>query len=206
MLRFLAIALAVVAVVLVVTQIVLPPLIAGKVEDRLTKHGGHASVDLDAVPALRLLAHDGDRFALDGERLEFPLNQRTKVFDRLDGFDAVRVRLRDVTAGPFTVSRFALTRGEHDGSYALVAQGTSTIARVSGYLTSGLPPLVAALLAGTARGVTGPAANRRIPFALDAEMRSDGGDPVLVRGNGSVAGIPTGPLASLLAQAVVSRL
>jgi hypothetical protein len=37
-------------------------------------------------------------------------------------------------------------------------------------------------------------------------MRSDGGDPVLVRGNGSVAGIPTGPLASLLAQAVVSRL
>ena len=206
MLRYLGVALAVIAVILVATQILLPPLLAGKVEDRLTRHGGSASVDLDAVPALRLLAHDGDRFALDGERLGFPLDQRTKVFDHLDGFDSVRVRLRDVTAGPFTVNRFALTRGEHDDTYLLRARGDSTIARVSGYLTSGLPPFVAALLAGTARGVTGPAANRRIPFAVDAVMRSDGGDPVLVRGSGSVAGIPTGPLASLLAQAIVSRL
>jgi hypothetical protein len=206
MLRYLAVAVAVIVAILAVTQIVLPPLLAGKVEDRLTKRGGSASVDLDAVPALRLVAHDGDRFSLDGEGLRFPLDQRTKVFDRLDGFDSVRVRLRDVTAGPFTVRQFALTRGDGDGTYTLLANGESTVARVSGYLTSGLPPFVASLLSGAARGVTGPAADRRIPFALDAELRSDGGDPALVRGNGNVAGIPAGPLASLLAQAIVSRL
>jgi hypothetical protein len=195
-----------VIVVLVVAQIVLPPLLAGKVEDRLTKRGGSASVDLDAVPALRLLAHEGDRFSLNGERLDFPLDQRSGVFDKLDGFDSVRVRLHDVSAGPFTVARFALTRDDGASTYKITANGSSTISRVSSYLTSGLPPLLGSLLAGATRGVTGPAADRRVPFTLDAELKSQSGEPELVRGTGSVAGIPTGPFASLLAQAIVSRL
>lgn len=204
--RYVAIAAAVVIAVLLVTQLVLPPLLAGVVEDRLTKHGGTASVDLDAVPALRLLAHDGDRFTLDGHGLRFPLEQKAGVFDNLDGFDSVRVRLEDIVAGPFTVKRFTLARPESADTYALTATGDSTIARVSSYLTQGLPPLVAALLAGTTRGVTGPAANRRVPFTVAAELKSDSGDPELVRGAGSVAGIPTGPLVSLLAQTILSRL
>jgi hypothetical protein len=203
---YLLIAGAVVVLVLVVTQLVLPPIIAGKVEDRLTARGGTADVDLDALPALRLLAHDGDRFALQGRALDFPLDQESGVFDRLDGFDSVHVRLTDVIAGPFSVSRFALTRADGDSVYTLTARGQSTVSRVSSYLTSGLPPLLSSLLAGVARGVTGPAANRPIPFGLDAELKSNDGNPELVRGTGSVAGIPTGPLASLLAQTIVSRL
>ena len=65
--RYALIAAAGLVVALVATQLVLPPLLASKVEDRLTAHGGRADVDLDAVPALRLLAHDGDRFELHGE-------------------------------------------------------------------------------------------------------------------------------------------
>jgi hypothetical protein len=204
--RYALIAAAVLVLVLLVTQLALPPFLAGKVEDRLTKGGGTANVDLDAVPALRLLAHDGDRFELDGSGLDLPLDQERSVFDRLDGFDSVDVRLTDVTAGPFTVRRFELTRGDGDDTYKMASRGESSVARVSSYLTSGLPPLLSSLLAGATRGVTGRAADRPIPFTLAAELQSEDGEPQLVSGTGSVAGIPTGPLAALLAQAVVSRL
>lgn len=204
--RYVLIAAGLLVVVLVVTQIVLPPILASRVEDRLTKGGGVAHVDLDSVPALRLLLHDGDRFSLTGSGLDFPLNRGEAVFDKLDGFDSVSVRLVDVTAGPFTVKRFDLTRRDGDKSYRVVSTGSSTISRVSSYLTSGLPPLLSSLLAGATRGVTGPAADRRIPFALDAELRSEGGQPRFVRGTGSVAGIPTGPLAALLAETVLARI
>ena len=205
LLRYLLIAAGVIVVALVVTQLVLPPILEGQVEDRLTKGGGSANVDLDALPALRLLAHDGDRFTLDGHGLDFPLDQRQAVFDRLDGFDSVDVKLVDITAGPFTVGRFDLSRSGGE-AYRLVSTGSSSVARVSSYLASGLPPLLSSLLAGATRGVTGPAAERRIPFTLDAELESDDGQPRLVRGTGSVAGIPTGPLAALLAQTILSRL
>jgi hypothetical protein len=204
--RYLLIAGAVLVLILVVTQLVLPPFLAGKVEDRLTARGGSANVDLDAVPALRLLANDGDRLAIDGRGLEFPLDQEQSVFDRLDGFDSVQVRLADVKAGPFTVRRFDLLRDAGEDDYRVRSTGAASVAQVSRYLTSGLPPLLSSLLAGVTRGVTGPAANRPIPFTLDADLTSDGGEPRLVSGSGSVAGIPTGPFAALLVQSIVSRL
>ncbi len=203
---YLLTAAAVIIVVLVVAQLVLPPFLAGKVEDRLTERGGTADVALEAVPAFRLLAHEGDRFELSGHGLEFPLDQEQNVFDKLDGFDSVQVRLTDVKAGPFTVARFDLSRGDGQQDYRIVSSGRSTVAQVSSYLTSGLPPLLSSFLNGTARGVTGPAADRPIPFTLDAELVSDGGEPRLVGGTGKVAGIPAGPFAALLAQAVVARL
>jgi hypothetical protein len=190
---------------LVVTQFALPPFLAGKVEDRLTARGGSASVDLDAVPALRLLAHDGNRFELEGDGLRFPLDQEEAVFDKLDGFDSVRMQLVNVIAGPFTVQRFDFERQEGKENYRLTSAGETTVARVSDYLSAGLPPLLASLLGGATR-VTGPAANRTIPFTVEAELASDGGEPRLVTGSGSVAGIPTGPFAALLAQAVLARI
>jgi hypothetical protein len=204
--RYALIAAAFALAVLVVTQIVLPPILEGRVEGRLTRGGGSANVSLEAVPALRLLAHDGDRFTLDGHGLSFPLDQKGNAFEDLDGFDAVSVRLVDVTAGPFRVQRFTLTRAEGDKRYRLATTGRTSVSRLSSYLTSGLPPLVSALLAGATRGATGPAADRPIPFTVVAELESDGGQPQLVQGTGSVAGIPTGPLAAILIQAVLSRV
>jgi len=203
---YLLIAAGVVIVGLAAAQLVLPSFLAGKVEDRLTARGGSANVDLEAVPAVRLLANEGDRFKLAGRGLQFPLGQKQSVFDKLDGFDSVQVRLSNVKAGPFTVRRFDLSRGDGQQDYKLTSTGVSTVAQVSSYLTSGLPPLLSSLLNGVARGATGPAANRPIPFTLDAELASDGGEPRLVSGSGSVAGIPTGPFAALLAQSILSRL
>jgi hypothetical protein len=204
--RYLLIAAATIVVVIVVTQFALPPLLAGKVEDRLTARGGSANVDLEALPSLRLLFHEGDRFKLGGHGLEFPLDRKQGVFDNLDGFDSVHVRLTDSTAGPFTVRTFDLSRPDGQEDYRLTSTGVATVARVSSYLTSGLPPLLSSLLNGVTRGASGPAANRPIPFTLDAELASDSGEPRLVSGTGSIAGIPTGPFAALLAQAVLSRL
>jgi hypothetical protein len=206
MLLYLLLAALAVLIILGITQLVLPPFLAGKVEDRLEARGGTAHVDLDAVPAVRLLAHDGDRFELDGRGLEFPLDQDQSVFDKLDGFDEVNVRLADVKAGPFTVRKFALTRDDGQSDYVITSAGTSSVAQVSTYLSSGLPPLFSSLLAGLSRGVTGKAADQPIPFTLDARFASDGGEPRFVSGTGSVAGIPAGPFAALLVQSVVSRL
>jgi hypothetical protein len=204
--RYVLIAAALVVVVLIVTQLALPPLLAGKVEDRLTARGGTANVDLDALPALRLLAHDGDRLKIDGRGLHFPLDQKESVFDKLDGFDTVRVKLADSTAGPFTVRTFDLSKHDGDADYTITSTGVSSVARVSSYLSSGLPPFLSSLLNGVTGGVTGRAANAPVPFTLDAELASDGGEPRFVRGTGSVAGIPAGPFAALLAQSVLSRL
>jgi hypothetical protein len=204
--RYILIAAGVVVLVLVVAQLALPSFLAGKVEDRQTARGGSANVDLEALPALRLLANEGDRFELAGHGLRFPLDQKQGVFDKLDGFDSVEVRLTDVKAGPFTVSRFELSRGGGERDYSLSSSGQSTVAQISSYLTSGLPPLLSSFLNGTARGVTGPAADRPIPFSVNAELASDGGQARLVRGSGRVAGIPAGPFAALLAQTVVARL
>ena len=202
---YLLIAAAVIVLVLVATQFVLPPYLAGKVENRLTDRGGRANVDLDAVPALRLLAHDGDRFQLDGRGLDFPLDQEQAVFDKLDGFDEVEMQIEDFTAGPFSVQRFDLSRDGSDENYRMTSAGRTSFAEVSDYLTAGLPPLVSALLGGATR-VTGPAATRRLPFTVSAELASDGGEPRLVTGSGTVSGIPTGPFAALLAQAVLARI
>ena len=116
------------------------------------------------------------------------------------------MRLSDVKAGPFTVSRFTLSRSGGDHDYRMISAGRSSVSEVSSYLTSGLPPLISSILNGTARGVTGPAADRPIPFSVVAELASDGGDPRLVAANGRVAGISAGPFAALLAQSVLSRL
>ena len=191
---------------LVVTQLVLPPFLAGKVEDRLTARGGTASVDLDAVPALRLLAHDGDRFDLEGRGLEFPLDQEQSVFDKLDGFDSVRVQPRRREGRAFTVRSFALSRG--DGETRLPVHLLGRLVCRAGIELPVRPASAAALVAPQRRDARrhGRAANRPVPFTLDAELASDGGEPRFVRGSGSVAGIPAGPLAALLAQSVLSRL
>jgi hypothetical protein len=88
----------------------------------------------------------------------------------------------------------------------MISAGRSSVAEVSSYLTSGLPPLVSSILNGTARGVAGPAGDRPIPFQVVADLASDDGTPRLVAADGRVAGIPAGPFAALLAQSVLSRL
>jgi hypothetical protein len=195
------------ALVLVVTQIALPPYLEHRVADRLEAHGGEAKVDLDAVPALRLLAQDGHSLDVRGHGLGIDLEEldpNAKLFDRLDGFDRARIDLTDVTAGPFSVASFTLSRPESASQYGLAMRGSTSARRLSDYAASRLSGLLGALLSGTSETLGLGA--RPIPFDVAARLESDGGRARVVSSRGRIAGLDAGPFTQLLVNAVASRL
>jgi hypothetical protein len=194
--------IAAVVVVLVGSQLLIPPIAERQTEDRLTAGGGDASVSLSGFPALRLLFDDGSRFEARGSGLDLDLNQRVGVLDRLDGFSEVDVLIDDLVAGPLEVSSFQLSR-EGSDPYHLVSSGSASPAALVdlGADVLGLPG--GDLFGGLAGRALGDGA---VPIELDMELvpSHDGID--VTSGGSTVAGIPTGPIGELITSAIVSRL
>jgi hypothetical protein len=203
MLRFFLIALAAVAVLLLASQFALPPLAANRIEDRLTEGGGNANVSLSALPAVRLLFGDGKRIEVQGSGLDLDLEGRINVFDKLDGFDEVDLRLDDFRAGPFQMRAFELVRDGSEATYRFISRGRTTAAAVTAYGATRLGLLGGSLLGAITAQLTG---NRPIPIDLDMELRSADGRVVVVSGGGTIAGLPAGPLAQLITSAIVVEL
>jgi hypothetical protein len=189
-------------VVLVGSQLLIPPIAERQTEDRLTAGGGDASVSLSGFPALRLLFDDGSRFEARGSGLDLDLNQRVDVLDRLDGFSEVDVLIDDLVAGPLEVSSFQLTR-EGSDPYHLVSSGRASPAALVdlGADALGLPG--GDLFGGLAGRALGDAP---VPIELDMELVSSDDGIDVTSGGSSVAGIPTGPIGELITSAIVSRL
>jgi len=187
-----------------VSQLLIPPLAEHRIEDRLTDGGGAAEVSLEAFPAARLLFGDGKQLSVSGSGLDLALQQQANVFDSLDGFDQVDVRLTEFRAGPFAVANFDLTRPAPSAPYHLVSSSRTTPGGLAEYGASrlGLPggPLLR-FLAGQALG-----GKRPIPIDVDMQLRSDSGRIAVVSGGGTIAGFPTGPLAELITSTIVVRL
>lgn len=198
--------LAALAAALVASQLALPPYLEGRIADRLTERGGSADVSLSALPGLRLLAGDGDRIEVAGSGLRVELaGERPALFEKLDGFGAVDVRLADVRAGPFDTRSFRLARPGGSRAYRLTVSATTSLRELSAYAGSRLAgPLGGA--AGRLAGEALPLARRPLPLELDVEIESRDGRPRIVSGAGSVAGLPAGPLAEAIAGAIVARL
>lgn len=203
--RWALISIAVLALALVASQLLIPELGERGVEDRLTEGGGFAEVSISAVPALRLLFSDGDRLEVSASDLELEVEERTDVLGRLDGFDAVEVSLNDSHIGPFELESFILTRDGGD-PYRLVSSGRTSAQALAqyGFDSLGLPGggLADALL----DRVLGDDSEAQVPVELDMEMTSDGGRLRVTSGGGTIAGIDTGPLAELVTTAIVVRL
>jgi hypothetical protein len=202
--RWPLVAALVLLVLLGTSQVLIPPLVENRIESRLTEGGGTANVSVSAFPAARLLFGDGKRISVTGTGLRLPLpHPGGGVLDKLDGFDRVDVSFTDLQAGPFAVSGFSLTRAASSDSYHLVASARTTPGDLTEYGASrlGLPgePLLR-FFAGQTLG------NRPIPVQADMDLISDGGRVVVVSGEGTVAGYPTGPLAELITSAIVVRL
>jgi hypothetical protein len=195
-------AIATAVVVLVGSQLLIPPIAERQTEDRLTAGGGDASVSLSGFPALRLLFDDGSRFEARGSGLDLDLNQRVDVLDRLDGFSEVDVLIDDLVAGPLEVSSFQLTR-EGSDPYHLVSSGSASPAALVdlGADALGLPG--GDLFGGLAGRALGDAP---VPIELDMELVSSDDGIDVTSGGSSVAGIPTGPIGELITSAIVSRL
>jgi hypothetical protein len=200
----LAVVLGALAVILGVSQIVIPEVVEDDIAERLTEGGGSAEASVEALPAARLLFGEGDRIEVRGSELDLELTQDTEVFSRLDGFDEVDVALDEFRAGPFEVAGFALTR-DGPGPYSLRASASTSGSDLLEYSASELG-IDGAPLLGFFAGEAAAEADRRIPIDLDMELESEGGRVIVVSGGGTVAGFPTGPLAEVITSAIVVRL
>jgi hypothetical protein len=193
--------------VLVASQLFLPDYLERRIEHRLTADGGSASVTLEALPALRLLAHDGDKLAIAGHDLAFPVRLSdlgTRSLEELDGFDEVEIRLERLHAQPFEVRDFALTRPANASGYRLRVSATTSARALVSFGSARLPGLLGPLVGGTAGAlILQPG---QIPVEVDAALASDAGRPRVVSASGTVAGLQVGPLVELFAGAVLSRL
>lgn len=200
-------AVATIVVLLVVSQVVIPRVIQGEVEKRLEHDGGSATASISAIPALTLLAGRGRSIDIHGSGLTYDLGQRKqKPFGRLDGFGRVKVDLRDLDAGPVRLSRFVLTRDGHGSSYELTARGSTTPSELAAEVGNTAGGRLGGLLGSLATGLLSSQATVRVPLSLDATVDSADGKPDVTAANGSVAGVPAGPLTLVVLRSVLDRL
>jgi len=189
---------------LVATQVLLPSLAARAVEERLTERGGSADVTLGAIPALRLLFSDGERFEVEASELELDVDEQVRVFERLDGFALVDVSIADSHAGPIALSDFELSR-DGVGPYNLTASGEATVSELATFGLEQLEvpgaSLLDLLLDPFVETVDGP-----VPIELDMELTSEDGRVRVVSGESEIAGFAAGPLAELITSAIVVQL
>ncbi|HEX6461408.1 MAG TPA: hypothetical protein VF032_21005 [Thermoleophilaceae bacterium] len=187
------------------TQLLLPVLAASRIEHRLTKGGGTAHASVHAFPALRLLFHQGDSIRVTGSGLDVQLGTgRQHVLKNLDGFHSAHIDLRDVTAGPFHTQHFTLDKAGGSNTYYLGVQATFTPAALASYLGSSVGGGLGGLLGGLAGGLA--AGSQPVPVSVRAHLVSESGNPRVVSGAGTVAGIPMGPVLEAVAAAVIAQL
>jgi hypothetical protein len=202
--RIAAILCAAVVLVLVVSQLFLPGIGEGVIEDRLTENGGVAEASLSATPAARLLWGSGDGIAIDatGLDLEVTTADEPVVFDDLDRFDDVEIIIRDSSMGPIDVEDFVLTR-QGDDPYSLEAHGTTSASDLAEFGAEAFDLPGGDLLGGILGVATG---GTEVDVDLDMLVESDDGRVHVLEGGGEVAGIPTGPLAAFITSAVTIEL
>jgi len=193
-----------------VTQLVIPGFVERKIESNLEERsdGGEAVADVKAFPAVRLLWGSGDKLEVRGRGLEIDLAKRTDdPLGQIDGFDEVDIDLTDLTAGPVDVQAFSLVKNEDDTSYYLRMDAettpTSLAESVGGTLGGDLGSAIAAAASDVLLGEG--AVN--VPIAVEAQVsRGDGGTLDVDAAEASVAGVPTGPFAEAMVQAVLENL
>ena len=108
----------------------------------------------------------------------------------------MRVALDDTRAGPIAIDQFRLTREDGERDYDMRLAGTANPRELGRVLGGALGELGAGALLG----------NADVPVSLSATVRSEDGRARAIGVQGSVAGIPAGPLAELALDAVLRRL
>ncbi|HEY1596273.1 MAG TPA: hypothetical protein VGF74_12810 [Thermoleophilaceae bacterium] len=196
---------AVLLVVLVLSQLLLPPIAASKIEHRLTKDGGDAQVSLHAFPALRLLFQHGDSIDVTGSGLTVQLGSGgQKVLQKLDHFGAAHIHLTDVRSGPLVTQSFNLDKQSGQHVYEVSVRASFTPSALASYLGSSVGGGLGGLFGGIAGGLV--AGNQPVPVAVEVQMVSNDGAPRVVSGAGTVAGVPMGPVLEAVVAAIVARL
>jgi hypothetical protein len=197
---------AVLLALLVLSQLLLPGIAAREVEDRLTKGGGNAEANVDALPALRLLFGDGDRLAVEASDLDLGLvPPRNNLLDDLDGFDEVDVVLHNVSIPPFDVYRLSFKRNRGEKDYRLDTQAKVTGRDLAGFAGGEVAGPLGGLAGSIVAGAI-PMTDAKIPIDVAADVESRGGRPHVARADGTVAGLPAGIFIEALAAAIAARI
>jgi hypothetical protein len=196
---------SVLLVVLVASQFAIPAYLEHRVASRLTDHGGSARVELAAVPALQLLFGHGHNLDIRAQGLSVDLQQgqqgQQDVFSRLDAFDRVNVEVTGSRAGPFRIGSFRVRRSAPH-TYLLAVAGDGTAGDVARYAGGQLAGGFGQALAGLAAAALGDS-GRAIPFDASMQITDVGGTPRAANVTGDVAGLPAGPLAQIVANALL---
>jgi hypothetical protein len=190
-------------IVLVAAQLLLPSIVAGEIEDRLTEGGGEAHAEVSAFPAVRLLSGDGDRLRIEGDGIDLDPVRREATAERLDGFGEVEVVLSDVEVAPMRIASFRLTREEGAENYELTMSAETSPRDVSAYLGDQAGGFLGDLVGGLAAGQL---PDDPIPVDLHGILTTRDDRFEVVSADGSVAGLPAGPLVELVADAVANSL
>jgi hypothetical protein len=190
---------------LVVSQFAIPPYLEHRVANRLTDEGGSADVQMSSIPALRLLFGHGDELHISARGLSVDLEPgQADVFKQLDDFDDVTVAVTASRAGPFRIGSFGIRRNA-DHTYAVTVAGDGTAGDVARYAGGRLAGGLGQALAGLAAGALGDP-GRPIPFNATMQVQTGGDTPQATDVTGDVAGLPAGPLAQIVANALLSAL
>jgi hypothetical protein len=193
-----------------VTQLVIPGFVERNVESSLEERsdGGEAIVDVKALPAVRLLWGSGDRMEVRGRGLQIDIAERTDdPLGKLDGFDEVDIDLTDLTAGPVEVQAFSLVKNEDDTSYYLRMEAETTPVALAESVGGQLGGDLGSLIAGAGADALLGDGEVDVPIDVEGQVsRADGGAVDVDAVRASVAGVPAGPFAEAMVQAVVERL
>jgi hypothetical protein len=205
--RMAILAVAALAAILVALQLALPPIIARQAEKELTKHGGHARVELSAFPSVRLLRKEGDSLTVRATGLVTPPKDPTSTgtLSDLDGFSKVDIQVVGMHIGPLTIARLTLQREDDDQPYTARVQATTTPAALATFAGGAVAGGVGGFLGGIASSAM-PGANTELPIDLDATLVSQDGAIRARTVSGSVAGLPAGPFVEAVTAALAGRL
>ena len=206
--RSFALGIAVALLLLLIAgQVALPPYLSGRVEDRLREGGGTADVSLSAIPSYALLAGRGSRFEAEGSGLQFdPDSRRERPFDRLDGFDEVSIDIRDSRAGPLRIEEMILSRDGDDAPYRLDVRASAIPRDLAADLGSRAGGALGGLAGDLAARTLPGGGSVAVPVDVQAVIASQDGRVSVTDADGSVAGLPSGPLTEIVLAAVLERL
>src|SRR4051812_26654870 len=153
-----------IVLLLVASQLALPPVAEHKVESRLERDGGTARAEVHAFPALRLLFGDGDSLEVQGRGVPLDVRGAGADLGRLDGFDEVHVLVTGADAGPLDVQTLSLDREEGETPYRLRSSAKTTPRELAGFLGSQAGGALGGLFGDLAAGSLPNGGNTQVPL------------------------------------------
>jgi hypothetical protein len=143
-----------------------------------------------------------------GRGLSIDIAERTDdPLGRLSGFDEVDIDLEDLTAGPVDVQAFSLVKNEDDTSYYLRMEAETTPVALAESVGGQLGGDIGSQIAAAGAEVLLGGGEVDVPIDVEGQVsRADGGALDVDSVEASVAGVPAGPFAEAMVQAVLERL